>query len=73
MVRAKFKCFEKSEPNSDGNSTVKLEAVTSGSPENDAFFRNTPWGRLEFGTVNKAAADQIEVGKEYFVDLSPAQ
>jgi hypothetical protein len=47
--------------------------VYNGSPENQAFFKATPGGTISFYTVNKAAADRFEHGKEYYVDFSPAQ
>ena len=71
MVRAKFRCIDK-QPNEYG-SLIKLETVMSGSEENEKFFKFTPYGQLSMGTVNPAASDQFEVGKEYFVDFSPAE
>lgn len=65
-VRAKFKCIE-----NDGEN-VSLEVVTSGSGENDSFFKWTPYGQLKMGTVNENAAKQFEVGKEYYLDFTPA-
>lgn len=68
MVRAKFKCIEKSE-----SGQVKMEVVCGGSPENDSFFKYTPSGQLTIGTVNEAALGQFEVGKAYYLDFSPAE
>lgn len=70
MVRCKFKCTQKTE--TTGGFRVTLEPVTCGSQENEQFFKWTPWGKMEFGTINEEAAKQFEVGKEYFIDLSPA-
>jgi hypothetical protein len=70
MVRCKFKCTQKTE--TTGGFQVTLEPVTCGSQENEQFFKWTPWGKMEFGTINEEAAKQFEVGKEYFIDLSPA-
>lgn len=70
IVRAKFTCVEKTE-NVDGV-TVKLFPVISGSEENKAFYRFTPAGSIMLATVNKAAAEQYVVGKEYYVDFTPA-
>jgi hypothetical protein len=67
-VRAKFKCTSKDE---EGN--VLLEAVMSGSKENEDFFKYTPFGRLQLGIVNEAALSQIEQDKEYYIDISPAE
>lgn len=65
-VRAKFVVRK----NEDG--TVTLETVTSGNAENDAFFHYTPWGKLEMGIVNPAAAGFFTVGREVYLDFMPA-
>lgn len=70
-VRAKFKCICKT-PLDDGAEVV-MEAVTSGNPENDSFFKYTPMGQLTMGVVNPIAAEQFEVGKEYYLDFTPAE
>ncbi len=71
-VRAKFKCDGVTpRPDGDGGD-VSLSAVTSGSTENESFFRWTPTASLRMGTVNQAAFQQFEAGKEYYVDISPA-
>lgn len=78
MVRAKFKCVAKTpyhegdESHKDG-SRLKFEVVTSGSEENDNFFKWTPSGILDMGTVNEGAASQFEVGKEYYLDFTPVE
>lgn len=69
-VRCKFK-VDSNEITGD-EACVKLSAVTSGSEENAAFFKYTPSGQLSLGVVNKAAAEQLEVGKEYYLDITPA-
>jgi len=50
-----------------------MSPVYSGSEENKVFFQATPAGSIEFWSTSKAAADQIEVGKEYYVDIFPAE
>ncbi|HRD85799.1 MAG TPA: hypothetical protein PLF63_11570, partial [Rubrivivax sp.] len=40
--------------------------------ENAQFFRWTPWGRIELGTVNPAAAAHFSQGAEVYVDFTPA-
>lgn len=72
-VRAKFKCVSKDEPYVQGDFQVRLEPVVGGSAENDSFFKYTPSGNIQIGTVNPAAAEQFVVGKEYFVDFSVAE
>ena len=71
-VRCKFKCVKKSIM--EGNvGSVEMAPVTSGSEENQKFFKWTPWGKLEFGSINEEAMKQFEPGKEYFIDISPAE
>lgn len=76
MVRAKFKVTNV-EPNgatneADKGSTVTLFPVVGGSTENDQFYKWTPGGQILLSTINEAAAAQFEVGKEYYVDFTPA-
>lgn len=54
--------------------TVAMTPVVGGADnaENDRFWEYTPGGKLELSTINAAAADQFEVGKEYYLDFTPA-
>lgn len=52
--------------------TIKLSPVTTGSEENKQFYAYTPSGHIDLGTVNAEAAQQFELGKEYYVDFTPA-
>ncbi|TVY09884.1 hypothetical protein [Paenibacillus cremeus] len=67
MVRAKFKCAFK-----EGNS-VRLEAVISGSEENEQFWKYTPFGQIQMSVDNEKAQEQFEEGKEYYVDFTLAE
>jgi len=70
-VRCKFKVTHvNAAPN--GEATIALQPVYGGSPENDQFFRYTPSGSISIGTVNAEAAKQFELGKEFYVDFTPA-
>jgi hypothetical protein len=71
MVRAKFKITSKTESIDGFN--VLMSPVTSGSKENEEFFKFTPGGQITIGTVNPVAAAQLEVGKEYYVDFTKAE
>lgn len=51
---------------------IQFSPVYSGSEENKAFFAATPGGTFSFYAVNKAAAAQFEMGKEYYFDISAA-
>ncbi len=70
MVRAKFKCDSK-EKSGDGY-FLRFSVVINGSPENESFFKWTPSGQLSMGTINEKAAEEFEVGKEYYLDFSRA-
>lgn len=70
MVRCKFVCHRK-DSNEEG-ANIALRAVTDGSTENESFFRYTPGGELTLYTVNLAAAEHFQVGKEYYLDIKEA-
>lgn len=70
-VRAKFRV--ESIIKRQSGSTIELWPVTSGSKENEQFYRYTPGGRIELSTVNDEAAKRFEVGKEYYIDFTPAE
>ncbi len=55
-----------------GGGTVNLVPVAGGSPENDEFYRWTPGGSVQLGTVNQLAYDQFAIGREFYVDFTPA-
>ncbi len=40
--------------------------------ENTKFWQASPGGRLELSVVNAAAVERFEVGKEYYLDFTPA-
>ena len=67
MVRAKFRCDGKTDD------SVTLHPVTGGSPENDSYFSATPGGEIRLQVLNERAVAAFEVGKEYYVDFSPAE
>lgn len=70
MVKAKFKVVEKTI--TEQGEKIKLQPVTSGSPENERFYKWTPYGEIVLGTVNPDAASQFEVGKDYYVTFDKA-
>lgn len=75
MVRAKFLVTEKKENHATPESvfTITMNPVTSGSPENDQFYKYTPGGQLVLSVLNADAAAALEVGKQYYVDFTPAK
>jgi galactose mutarotase-like enzyme len=76
-VRAKFFVSEKAQTADQGggepNATIKLRPVIGGdNPENAEFYKWTPTGEIVLSIVNKVAAEQFELGKQYYVDFTPA-
>ena len=41
--------------------------------ENTKFWNASPSGKIELGTINPAAWRQFELGKEYYIDFTPAE
>ena len=40
--------------------------------ENTNFWKASPSGKLELGCINLEAANAFELGKEYYLEFSPA-
>jgi hypothetical protein len=82
MARAKFYCTSIIKMTGMGYSSetgkyeprivddYKFNAVSTGSEENKSFFASTPSGSLSLSSVRD---DLFEVGKEYYLDFSPAE
>lgn len=70
-VRLKFHCWDK-QSYLDESYSIQMQPCYSDSPENKEFFKATPGGILSFSCVNPAAAAQIEKGKSYYIDITPA-
>jgi len=64
-IRCKMKC-ETITKRADGTYSVLMHPVTSGSAENEYFFKWTPSGILELHVLKD---DNFEPGKEYYVDI----
>lgn len=75
-VRCKMTCNakERLDYGSEGiGYEIRLAPVTYGSQENDDVFKWTPGGGVHLVTVNGRAAEGFVIGKEYYVDFSPAE
>ena len=56
--------------------SVRLSPVYgNGDPnhENTKFWQASPSGSIELGCANLEAVKQFELGKEYYIDFTPAQ
>lgn len=51
---------------------VTYVPVTTGSPENQAFFKYTPYGSIKLGIVNDKVVAGLEPGKEYYIEFTEA-
>lgn len=67
-VRAKFVVNSITKFKDGGN--VSLSAVTSGSEENEKFWKYTPSGSMEMQVINKEALSRFEPGAEYYIDFT---
>lgn len=69
-VRCKFVCQSILLDQNGGK--VTLTPVTTGSEENDIFFKWTPFGELTMGIVKDELVKQFVPGQSYYIDLTPA-
>ena len=73
QVRAKMVCVS-TEPNTNDQTTVHFQAVTSGSEENKSFSRWTPAANLNMVISNETpAAEVFKQGKEYYLDFTEVE
>lgn len=68
-MRAKFQVSTIT--HSENGCELKLLPVTRGCPENEEFFKWTPYGEIKLGLVKKEQAEGILPGQEFYVDLTP--
>ena len=55
--------------------TINMSPVNASScpqHENTKFWNAYPYGSLQLGTVNPEAWKAFELGKEYYIDFTPA-
>ena len=74
MMRCKVVCNLKqpSSFNEEEGFYLTFSPVYRGSEENKEFFKYTPSGTVTFGVTNIAVAEKFEVGKEYYINFTPA-
>lgn len=73
MVRAKFKVDSVTHGND--SSAVYLSPVYGNDDpehENTKFYKWTPGGQISLQVVRRETAERFELGKEYYVDFTPA-
>lgn len=52
--------------------TLAFNVVTTGSEEDKAFWAATPAGRLELSIVNPEAVKDLDLNKNYYITITPA-
>ncbi|KNC91285.1 hypothetical protein [Trabulsiella odontotermitis] len=72
-VRAKFCCHFIKKYDGNKSQTVHMSAVIDDTPENKKWSKYTPSGELQMHISNPDALDQFEQGKEYYIDIQPAE
>lgn len=72
-VRAKFTLTEVTKMHWSPNAQrLKFTAEYDSSiPEDQRFQQATPWGSFEMQVDNPAALARLELGKSYYVDITP--
>lgn len=71
-VRAKFYVSEVTRTAYQPDAAqIKMQAVTRGE-DNKEWAKYTPVANLSMSILNPAAAEQFELGAEYFIDFTPA-
>lgn len=70
-VRAKF-IVETKDSGEFGNVTLRAVYSTDPNHENKQFWDSTPAGEIHMHITNEKAFKQFELGKEYYIDFTPA-
>ncbi len=73
MIRAKFRLVSIHEWSDSTAKELEFRAIYDKStPENARFTSSTPSGEIKMAVANPTALEQLQLGKEYYVDFSPA-
>ena len=72
VVRAKFQLQQITQYQSTGKSVVFRPMYDQTIPEDQRFAKATPSGEFTMYVDNEAALNQLEIGKQYYFDISPA-
>ena len=73
MIRAKFRCHFIQKSDDNQSQTIHMSPVTADTPENKTWSKYTPGGLLQMHISNPDALGQFEQGKEYYIDITPAE
>lgn len=70
-IKAKFRCSSVTKYEEQEN--VILAPVTDDNEDNKKWSKWTPSGQLELTITNEACWGAFEPGKEYLLDIAPAE
>lgn len=75
MIRAKFRLdSEKKNYWNGDNKTFEFSAVCDDTtPENKAFYKYTPMGKLELTCNNPAVIEELKLGRVFYLDFTLAE
>ena len=73
-MRAKFviNSIERSGTTEYPSETLKMSAVTNGTPEDNTFSKFTPSASLSLTVNNPTLLGQFNPGEKFYVDFTPA-
>ena len=73
-VRGKFKVTEITRNAwNPGAAQVKLEAIYTGSPQDNTFSAATPSASIQMSITNAAAVENLPLGAFFYVDFTPVE
>ncbi len=72
MIRAKFYCTVV-DTDEYGNEHTRFLAVADTNESNKSWSEATPAGDMYLMISNPSAKGRFEAGKEYFLDITPAE
>lgn len=77
VVRAKFQCLSVTHFHNPGateaQAEIRFHAVYGNGEANKDWSKWTPSGELKMMVTNPAAIEKFELGKEYYLDFTPAE
>lgn len=80
IIRAKMRCINKTSSTSTGAygapnpvDSESVEFLPVAGPGNEEWSKWTPSGSLKMQINNPDAVTKVEVGKDYFIDISPVE
>lgn len=75
LTRCKFRCesVKPAEGYTEPAENIQLWATYSDSPEDNTYSLYTPTGQLNFTVTNPNIIGKFELGKSYYIDITPVE